>query len=201
MQHEHSIWREVVSSYARVCARSIFLQITLISLLFFVPAFGASTIEGAIGELKSNDLKTQYDGLEKIKAFRNPIATQALVKSAMQNSDINFRLAVLDQIGALQDQTVVPALSPLFSDKSIAIRQRTARVIGTLNGPRAEGVLMPAFANETDPSVKAALIQSLGLCGSKQSDTLLNAAEKDADPSIRANAIYAHKRITDKKAN
>jgi HEAT repeat protein len=203
MGRKNSVGFESTSYNARACAlarrqarSSIFLQIILISLSFFMPAYAASPFEAAVTELQSADLKTQYDGLEKIKAFHTPEATQALVKSALAKADINFRLAVLDQIGALQNQTIVPSLAPLLADKNAAIRQRAAQVIGIINGPFAEAVLLPAVVKETNPGVKATLIHSLGLCGSQKSVATLKIAASDSDPAIRANAAYAHKRIT-----
>jgi HEAT repeat protein len=196
MDFKNSIWFEAFSSYARVCARSIFLQITLISLLFFIPAFGASPLETAVGELKSADSKMQYDGLEKIKLFHTPEAAQAVIQSALRGRDANFRLAALDQIAAFQLPAAVPGLAPFLNDKTAAVRQRAARVIGMLGGAPAEALLAAAAAKENDPSVKAAVMQALGFCGSSRSDAILNAAAvNDPDPAVRANAVHARQRI------
>jgi len=69
MGRKNSDSRNRFSLYARVCARSIFFQITLISILFFAPAFGASSFEFSVGELKSATTKMHDDGFKKIKPF------------------------------------------------------------------------------------------------------------------------------------
>jgi HEAT repeat protein len=188
------------SFYARACANEMLLAIALIFGALSVPLFADVAFESAARALKSHDLKTQYDALEKIKAFPTLEAAQVLTHHVLAQGDATFRLAELDQIATLQIHSVVPALAPLLNDKNTFVRQRAAHVIGIINGPSAEGVLLTALAHETDVSVKAALVQALGLVGSTQSVTALQTANQDADPSVRANASYARKRIMGKEA-
>jgi len=196
MACEHSNWIHSIFLYARACARSRHLKIAFILFLISGPAAAADrAFDASVAALKSADLKTKFDGLEKIKAFHTRAAAQALAQSAARERDANFRLAALDQIAALQISAVAPELAPCLRDKTAAIRQRAARVIGILGGPGAEAVLLTALPYESDPSVKAAMVQALGLCGSARSDAALNAAVSDADPSVRANAAHARKRI------
>jgi|GEM_PF-2114359 len=200
MQSKNSNRKNRVSYYARVRTGSGLIKTVLLAALILSPlSANEAAFEAAVTALKNSDLKTKFDGLEKIKAFRTPEAAQLLTRSAVKERDANFRLAVLDQLAVLQIPVIIPDLASLLRDKVPAVRQRTARVIGMLGGPLAEAALLPAVAKEKDPSVKAALIQALGLCGSKQSEGVLNAAAADADPAVRANAVHAHKRIKGKE--
>ena len=62
MQREHSIWLEAFSSYARVCARSIILQIAFISLLFFAPAFAAFSSVSPNAQVSGDDANVVHFG-------------------------------------------------------------------------------------------------------------------------------------------
>jgi len=147
-------------------------------------------------DLNKSDLKTKYEAIEKIKTIPTREAAQVLVKAVLREKDVTVRLAMLDQINALGFASVVPELVPLLSDKNVAIRQRTVRVIGRMGGAPSEDALLAALPKESDATVKAAIVSALEICGSAKSVGALEAAAKDADPSIRANAKHAHKRIT-----
>lgn len=167
-----------------------------IALLISFPIFAAdNTFQAIAKDLKKADLKTKYEALEKFKTFRSAEAAQVLAQSANREKDTNFRLTVLDQIAALGQPSVVPLLAPLFRDKNISVRQRSARVVGMLGGPAAEDVLLNAMSGESDASVKAAIAQGLSLCGSDKSIEALNAASTDNSPEVRANAKHAMERM------
>ncbi len=191
-----------VSYYARARTGSPILKVMLISLLFSLPVAAAElAFDAALAALKNPDLKTKYEGLEKMKTLRTVEAADAITKSALREHDPNFRLAALDKIAALQIPSVISQMGPLLSDKSAAVRQRAARVVGMVGGPSAEPLLVTAVAKETDLSVKAAQIQALGLCGSGKSLAILDTAAHDSNDAIRSNAQYAHKRLTGKEAH
>lgn len=175
----------------------------LLALLFaFSPAFAApATQADAIQALKSTDLKTQYAALESLKAFRNRESADAVAQAALREKDLNFRLAVLDQVASLSFPHVIPALAPLLRDNAVVVRQRTARVIGMLGGAEAEKALTNALPREKNADVKAAILQGLSLCGSEASVDVIQAAMQGAPREVRANGVGALRRMRGPKSS
>ncbi|OGR92521.1 MAG: hypothetical protein A2992_08720 [Elusimicrobia bacterium RIFCSPLOWO2_01_FULL_59_12] len=143
----------------------------------------------------ASDLKTKYAELETLKTRRTSEVADELAATALRENDTNFRLAVLDQLAVLGYTRVIPAISSLLKDESVAMRQRTARVIGMLGGVEAENALVQALVMETDTDVKAALLQGLSLCGSARSIQAIRAELENSRPEVRANAEGALRRI------
>jgi HEAT repeat protein len=185
-------------SRAYVYKRSI---LAILAILNSVICFAAdSSLDSALAALKTNNLKSKYEALPVIQASRNPAAAEALAQAALTERDVNFRLAVLDQLASLGVQRVVPTIATLLRSDNGVIRQRTAKVIGMLGGPAAEKALIDAANREKESEVKAALLQGISLCGSEQSVQALQTALNDPRPEVRANAVGALNRIPGKKS-
>jgi HEAT repeat protein len=155
-----------------------------LALLLTLPVFVAAS-----------DLKTRYAELEALKANRTLSSAEKIARYALNEKDTNFRLAVLDDIAARGYPQVVPDLIPLLKDPAVVVRQRAARVIGMLGGKAAERALAKALARETNPDVKAAMLQGLSYCGSAESVPAIQATLKDSQTHVRANSINALDRI------
>lgn len=171
----------------------LMLSLGLMSLSF--AAEKESALDQTAKSLSGADLKTKYAALQSLESNRTQEAAELLARTAVRESDDNFRLTVLDQLAARGYAQVVPNLKPLLQDKTTVVRQRTARVIGMLGGPVAEKLLMNALALENDANVKSALLQGLGLCGSAQSVPAIKAALSDTHAHVRANGVAALDRI------
>jgi HEAT repeat protein len=184
---------------ARVYKCSV-IAFTLLFGLFSAVSAANPAFDQALQSLKSPDLKTKYAARPALQASRSVEAADALAQAALSEKDVNFRLAVLDQLAGLGYQRVIPAIAGLLRSDNAEIRKRTAKVIGILGGPNAEKALLDAAKREKDAEVKAALLQGLSLCGSEQSVQALQDALNDKRPEVRANAVGALHRIPGKKS-
>ncbi len=170
-------------------------------LVLVFPAFAAPLdVPQAIANLKSADLKTQYAALEILKAVHTAEVAVVVAEAAVRERDVNFRLTALDQVAVHALPQVIPTISPLLRDPRVAVRQRTARVIGMLGTPAAERALVDALRRERDTNVKAALMQGLSLCGSDTSAEAIEAAMRNAPREVRANGVGALRRMRGPKS-
>lgn len=188
-----------IFSYARACAYgrpAILLGLLAVSTF----AVAGSSVEDSLNALsdqfKTSDTAGRFQTIEKISAIKTPEAAELLARYAKTEKDANLRLAALDAISAINVPTVVPSLAPLLSDRLPAVRQRVARVVGILHAPPSETLLLAATQKESDPAVRAALIQALVLCGGSASDSLLQQAASDRDPAVRSIATEGVARRT-----
>ncbi len=173
-------------------ARARLFNFCAVMLLLTMTAFAETS---DLAEIKSSDGKRKYAALENLAKSPSPAVAANLVAVALQEKDVRFTLALLDQIGATHEQRVIPQLAPMLQKKNIVVRKRAVQVTGLLGGALAERALLDALRQEKDSDVTDAILQALSLCGSEQSVDAIQSYLKSSRPASRANAVQALGRI------
>lgn len=186
------IMEEGIFFYARACAYTRALRIVLVAVT--VSQSADSVLDQAKRNLRSDNSQQKEQAIQTLKHLRTraaaDILSQALAEAAPQD-----RLTLLDAIAETADSSRVDALKPFLDDPLAPVRKRAAYAIGLLGGLRAELALGQALATESDPGVKAMILQGLSICGSARSVPAIKAQMADPRVEVRTKAAEALKHI------
>ena len=121
---------------------------------------------------------------------RNSATTDALLPLAIQDQDLNVRLAALEVIGLHRLQKDLAFLSMALLDPHAAVRAAATRLLGQYESLQA-GRLVQQALRDPSPHVRATAAWALGQVPSTQFSPALEAALADNDGQVRASAIKA----------
>jgi hypothetical protein len=99
---------------------------------------------------------------------------------------------VVDALGNSGDESLVPALKDRLADSSPQVREHVVRAFRRMDPSEATGPLLAQLAVETDPEVKAAILDTLVSLGSPDARTVEPVAQAlpaETSPVVRAAMI------------
>jgi hypothetical protein len=99
---------------------------------------------------------------------------------------------VVDALGNTGDERLVPALQERLADPSPQVREHVVRAFRRMDSGEATGPLLARLAVETDPEVKAAILDTIASFGTPDTRTVelvAQALPAEASPAVRAAMI------------
>jgi len=171
----------------------------MISLAAFA-APATTALDNAITQVNSNQPAQRIEAAQILKENRTPLSAQALNQSLSREENPQVILALLDAMGSMPELISVASVASKLSREEAPLRKRAAYVLGLAGGPKAEQALSQALLRESNPGVKAMLLQSLSVCGSENSLTVIENALKDGRPEVKAKAAETLRFIPGEKA-
>jgi peptidylprolyl isomerase len=109
----------------------------------------------------------------------------------IQDKNAEVRARAYRALGRLQDPSLLDAMAKGLSDGVPAVRLEAVFAVGQLFDPVAEPALTAALDSETDPGVKARLVEALGKSGSEAAVPRLAGLLAGSDPGLAQEAALA----------
>lgn len=134
-------------------------------------------ISDLVPELESLLTSTESDAAVRLAAFRALSSLtkdiEPLMQRGLRDSAEPIRLAALELLVTRNPDAAVPELQSLLASGSLQAKQTSLRLLGKIEGPRAEGVLQAAFGTLQQGTLPAgAMLDLLTAAEQSQSSTL-----------------------------
>jgi HEAT repeat protein len=121
---------------------------------------------------------------------RAPTVAEAVIPMAIQDEELNVRLAALDVVAARRRRQDWGLLFTALHDRHGAVRARAAQILGEYRSVDTSGYLKAALT-DTDPDVRAMAAWGLGQIPTNRFSQVLEDVLGDRDSKVRAYAAEA----------
>lgn len=177
------------------------LAIALVALTASLPVHAASwpTDEARVALLLASDAPaTRVEGLGQLRSLPRAAALPLLTK-ALDDEDVDVKLAAADAAVALRATEAVSRAIPWLSDQDVRLRLAGCRVLARVPSREALPVLGRALG-DSDQRVRQAAAAALGQSRSPDAVPLLLGRLDDAIPETRVAVVSALRRLGDPRA-
>lgn len=174
---------------ARACVRTTTAAVLVLAFVASAPLLHAST--PSTRELKNENPAKRIEAIAQLKAIRTADVSIVLHQALVSETEPNVQLALMDAIGAMPEFGRAEPFAKFLNDALPPLRKRAAYTLGLIGGKKPEQLLRQALLRESDPAVKAMLLQSLSVCASPESLPDLQRAAQDSRPEVRLKAQEA----------
>ncbi|WP_192821861.1 peptidylprolyl isomerase [Rufibacter sp. LB8] len=137
--------------------------------------------------------------LRNIYTLQDERKTQELLPF-LQRPEAMYRQEAAMAFGSVQDSTVIPQLSALLQDSDLGVKKAAAYALGQTYSPQAEQALITAYGSNTDPGLRAELLEAWGKCASQRGLDML-AMFSTAQPQLQVGQAWALYRAGQRRLN
>lgn len=127
------------------------------------------------------------------------LANLEVLRRALSLDYLHLRVAAVQAMGDLRRREAAGDLAGALQDGSAEVRQAAAVALGMVGGPEAVPPLQAAVDRETEPEVRARIIEALGRTGEADGLMALQVLLVSPEESVRLAAVEAILEIGDPK--
>jgi len=165
----------------------------------YTPAIGMisddlddSSLKAVCDILPELPVDNQVQLLTVLSRFKRP-GVFSVVKEAVKSEEKRVRIAALEALGKLGDDSMVNFFS-LYAAESTGVEQSTARnSLWNLKGDGVDQTILAGLEKNTDPQFRNELIRCIGERRIKEGQPVLFSIIRDGEPENRIQAIKALK--------
>src|SRR5262245_59866854 len=119
--------------------------------------------------------------------------TTASLVSKLTDNDVNVRRRAANAIATRPEQEAVTALRTAVEDPDFIVRAYALIALGQLRDEGSVGLMSQALLRDPDPNMRRTAVGALSMVRSESARRAVEAAESDADASVRQAAADALK--------